>query len=320
MKLAAIGSGAWGRNIVRTLHQLDALGAVAEAFPHLREQLAVDFPGLEIVPDYHGLLSRPDITAVTIATPAASHHRIAKACLLAGKDVFVEKPMTMASSEAQDLIDTAEASGMILMVGHLLLYKPAIQFIRDYLAARSLGRVFTLHQERMKLGKARAVENALWSLGVHDVAALLFIAGEVPNGVSFSGHCGLQSHIEDDTFLHMTFASGCTAHLHNSWLWPEDQRGLKIIGELGMLDYDEKTETVTLLKKRIDEGLNNVDDGSEVLFTAPPGFQALTAELQHFMDCVRTRSTPRSCGRNGLDVIKVLEAATPPALAIHGLR
>ena len=197
MKIAAIGSGAWGKNVVRTLHQLNALGAIAEAFPHLREQLLVDYPGMEIVPDYHVLLSRADITAVTSATPAATHHRIAKACLLAGKDVFVEKPMTMASSEAQDLIDTATASVRILMVGHLLLYKPAIQFIRDYLAARSLGRVFTMHQERMKLGKARAVENALWSLGVHDVAALLYIAGEVPRKVSFSGHCGLQSHIED---------------------------------------------------------------------------------------------------------------------------
>ena len=315
MKLAAIGSGAWGRNIVRTLHRLDALAVVAEASANLREELATAYPELEIVPDFRELLSRPDIVAVTIATPAVTHHSIAKACLLAGKDVFVEKPMTMASGEAQDLIETAEARGRTLMVGHLLLYKPAVEFIRGYLADRSLGRVFTMHQERMKLGKARAVENALWSLGVHDVAALLYIAGDVPTSVSFSGHCGLQKDIEDDTFLHMTFANGCTAHLHNSWLWPEDQRGLKVIGELGMLNYDEKSETVTLLRKRIDEGLNNVDDGSEVLFTAPAGFQALTAELQHFMECVRTRSTPRSCGRNGLEVIKVLEAARAPLTA-----
>ena len=311
MKIAAIGSGAWGKNIVRTLHGLQCLHAVAEASLQLRLQLAADYPALEIISDYQDLLDRPEIQAVTIATPAVTHHSIAKRCLLAGKDVFVEKPMTMAASDAQDLIDTAQACGRILMVGHLLLYKPAVLFLREYLASGALGRIFTLHQDRMKLGKARSVENALWSLGVHDVAALLFIAGEVPVHVAFSGHCGLQHQIEDDTFLHLAFASGVKAHLHNSWLWPEDQRGLKVIGERGMLHYDEKTETVTLLKKRIDEGLHNVDDGNEILFTAPPGFQALTAELQHFMDCIDSRATPRSCGRNGLEVIKVLEAAAP---------
>ncbi len=309
MKLAAIGSGAWGRNIVRTLHHMGALGAVAESHPPLRDQLAADYPSLEIVPCYTELLSRPDIAAVTIATPAPTHHRIAKDCLLAGKDVMVEKPMTLTAAESEDLVETAEKHGRILMVGHLLLYKPAIQFIRDYLTAGSLGKVLTLHQERMKLGKARAVENALWSLGVHDVAALLYIAGEAPAKVSFSGHRGLQDGIEDDTYLHMTFADGRIAHLHNSWLWPEDRRGLKVIGERGMLVYDEKVETVTLVKKRIDDKLNNVDEGSELLFEAPRDFQALTAELQHFMSCVESRQTPRSCGRNGLDVVRVLEAA-----------
>ena len=309
MKLAAIGSGAWGKNIVRTLHQMGALGVVAEAAPHLREQLATDYPGMEVVEHYGDLFARADIPAVTIATPAATHHRIAKDCLLAGKDVFVEKPMTMTAAESEDLVATAEKHGRILMVGHLLMYKPAVQFIRDYLAAGSLGRIFTLHQERMKLGKARSVENALWSLGVHDVAALLFIAGEAPARVSFSGHRGLQAGIEDDTYLHMTFADGRIAHLHNSWLWPEDRRGLKVIGERGMLVYDEKVETVTLVKKRVDEKLNNVDEGSELLFEAPKDFQALTVEMQHFLDCVQSRQTPRSCGRNGLDVVRVLEQA-----------
>ena len=307
--IAAVGAGAWGRNIVRTLHQLGALRVVAEAAPHLREQLASGYPAIEIVASYADLLTRADITAVTIATPAATHHRIAKDFLLAGKDVFVEKPMTLTAAEAEDLVETAEQHGRILMAGHLLLYKPAVQFIRDYLAAGSLGTVFTLHQERMKLGKARAVENALWSLGVHDVAALLFIAGEAPVKVTFSGHRGLQGGVEDDTYLHMTFADGRIAHLHNSWLWPEDRRGLKVIGERGMLAYDEKVETVTLVKKRVDEKLNNVDEGSEILFEAPGDFQALTVEMQHFMDCVRLRQTPRSCGRNGLEVVRVLEKA-----------
>ncbi len=312
MKIAAIGSGAWGKNIVRTLHHMGVLQTVAEASPVLREQLALDYPGLETVSNYGELFSHSDIAAVTIATPAPTHHRIAKDCLLAGKDVFVEKPMTLTGEESEDLVITAEKQGRILMAGHLLLYKPAVLFIRDYLRAGSLGRVFTLHQERMKLGKARAVENALWSLGVHDVAALLFIAGKAPVQVSFHGHCGLQAGIEDDTCLQMTFAGGMMARLHNSWLWPEDRRGLKVIGERGMLVYDEKAETVVLVRKSIDGKLNNVDEGSEVLFEAPRDFQALTAELQHFIDCVRTRETPRSCGRSGLAVVNVLEAAASP--------
>jgi predicted dehydrogenase len=197
------------------------------------------------------------------------------------------------------------------MVNHLLLYKPAVRFVRDYLAAGHLGRVFTFHQERMKLGKARAAENAMVSLGVHDVAALIHIAGESPVKVQFCGHGGLRADIEDDTYLHLTFADGRLAHLHNSWLWPEDRRGLTVIGERGMVVYDEKAETVTLVKKGIDDKLNNVDGGSELLFEDPKDSPPLTAVMRHFMDCIETRATPRSCGGNGLEVVRILEQASP---------
>jgi predicted dehydrogenase len=309
IKIASIGAGAWGKNIVRTLHGLGNLAMVAEAADSLRASLLKDYPALEVVADYGDMLQREEISAVTIATPAPTHHAIAKACLAAGKDVFVEKPMTMSSAEAQDLIDLAQAKGRVLMVGHLLLYKPAVEFIRDYLAEGQLGKVYSLHQERAKLGKARAVENALWSLGVHDVAALLYIVGTAPVEVQFSGHCGLQSSIDDDTYLHMTFASGTKAHLHNSWLWPEDRRALVVVGGRGMLVYDEKAEKVSLVRKTVDSALNNVDEGSEVLFEAPANYQALTAEMAHFIHCVEKRQQPRSCGQNGLDVVRVLEAA-----------
>ncbi len=307
VKLAAIGAGAWGRNIVRTLHDMGRLGVVAEAAEPLRAAMAAGYPGIAVVSNHGELFNRTEIAAVTIATPAPSHHRIAKECLLAGKDVFVEKPMTLTVGEAEDLCNTAEKLGRVLMVGHLLMYKPAIEFIRSFLAGGGLGRVYTLHQERSKLGKARAVENVLWSLGVHDVAALLFLAGEAPVRVACFGHRGLQGNVEDDTYLHMEFADGRQAHLHNSWLWPEDRRGLTIVGEKGMLVYDEKKEQVSLVRKTIDSGLNNVDGGSEILFEGSG--QPLEIELQHFIDCVINRTTPRSDGRNGVDVIRVLEAA-----------
>jgi predicted dehydrogenase len=309
MRVAAIGAGAWGKNIVRALHKIKALYVVAEASADLREALAKEYPELEIVADYADIIHQPEITAVTIATPAPTHHKIATDCLSAGKHTFVEKPLALKSHEAEDLVRLAQEKNLILMVGHLLLYKPAIRFIKGYLASGNLGQIYSFHQERLKLGKARPVENALWSLGVHDVAALLYIAGEAPVTVSSSGHQGLQQGIDDDVYLHMRFKNGSVAHLHNSWLWPEDRRGLKVIGSKGMLVYDEKTETVTLVRKTINESLQNIDGGSEVVFKDSSESQPLADELQHFIDCLTQSSQPLSDGRSGIDVIRVLEQA-----------
>lgn len=309
--IGAVGAGAWGRNIVRTLDDLQALRVIAEPSASLRLPLGSAFPGTEIVEDHRALVGRPDIQAVVIATPAPTHHGLAREFLLAGQDVLVEKPMTLTSAEAEDLVAVAAANGRILMAGHLLLYKPAIEFIRTFLNEGRLGRVFTLHQERAKHGKARAVENALWSLGVHDVAALLHLAGTSPSRVSATGHCGLRPGMEDDVYLHLEFPDGRHAHLHSSWLWPEDRRRLTVIGGRGMLVYDEKEERVTLHRKMVDAGLNNVDLGSEVVFEGSPNFQPLAAELSHFIDCVRTRQAPRSDGRQAVEVVRILEQVFP---------
>lgn len=307
MNLAVIGAGNFGKNHVRTLHALGVLSAVAELSPALRETVTQQCPAVRVIESYEPLLTDGSINAVTIATPAHTHHAIAKKFLEAGKDVFVEKPMTLTVADAEDLQRTAETHGRILMVGHLLMYQPAVRFIHDFLKAGKLGKIFTLHQERAKLGKARAVENALWSLGVHDVAVLLHLVGEKPAGVSAFGHCGLQTKIEDDLYIHLTFPSGIKATLHNSWLWPEDSRILRIIGETGMLVYHEKENKVMLVKKTIDENLNHTDDGGEIVFEGSA--EPLKLELQHFLDCITTRKAPDSDGRNGVEVIRVLEMA-----------
>jgi len=307
MSIAVIGAGNFGKNHVRTLNSLGVLSAVVELNLALREGIEKDYPKTRVLDSIEPLLADKDIKAVTIATPAHTHHSIAVKFLEAGKDVFVEKPMAMSLAEAEDLQRIAEANSRILMVGHLLMYQPAVNFIRDFLGEGRLGRVYTLHQERAKLGKARSVENALWSLGVHDVAVLLYLVGEKPSAVSAFGHCGLQSRIEDDIYLHLTFPNGIKASLHNSWLWPEDSRMLRIIGELGMIVYHEKENKVILLKKTVDAALNHSDAGSEVLFEGSA--EPLKLELQHFLDCIRTRSTPTSDGRNGIEVIRVLEQA-----------
>ena len=207
MKIAVIGAGNWGINLVRNLRDLGVLSHVAEAVPALRERAADEAPDAALVDDYHSLLESP-IDAVVIATPVPTHYEIAKAFLEAGKDVFVEKPITLCSRDAEDLVAVAKEHDRVLMVGHLLLYQPAIEFIKRYLDDGHLGKVYHLHQERMKLGRARYIENVTWSLGVHDIAVLLHLAGKAPVSAFASGHCGLQEDVEDDVYVHLEFRGG----------------------------------------------------------------------------------------------------------------
>lgn len=306
MKVAAIGAGRWGRNIVRNLRDLGALAAVAEPDPATRDSLRADCPGVSFHDDYKSVLDS-DVPAVAVATPAPTHYRVVRAALEAGKDVFVEKPITLASAEADELAALARERGRVLMVGHLLLYQPAVQWIRAHLASGALGRVHGLHQERLNLGKARSVENALWSLGVHDVAVLLHLVGEAPSTVRAEGQRVLQPDVEDDVYLHLDFPGGARAHLHCSWLWPEMRRRLTVVAERGMLVYDEKTQAVTLHDKGIGPDLASRDDGERVLFRGEG--QPLRLELQHFLDRVADRKTPLSDGASAAEVVRVLERA-----------
>ncbi len=307
MKVAVIGAGNWGRNLVRTLDTLGALAAVAEVDADRRAMLAADFPGLAVYPDFPLLLAS-DIPAVAIATPAATHFPVARAALLAGKDVFLEKPMALTRAEAEQLVHLAGERQRILMVGHLLLYQPAIVWIKEYLAAGNLGEVRSFHQERLNLGRARPIENALWSLGVHDVAILLYLIGGLPTRLQVMGQRVLQPGIEDDVYLHLSFAGGMQAHLHSAWLWPERRRRLTAIGSRGMLVYDESDQTVTLHRKGINPDLSNRDEGAEIVYRGEGA--PLTLEIQHFLACIAQRRTPLSDGASGAAVIGVLEEAT----------
>ncbi len=312
MRIAVIGAGNWGINLVRNLRDLEVLSHVAESVADLRDRVRSEAADIELMDDYRPLLEA-DIDAVAIATPVPTHAAIAGEFLAAGKDVFVEKLMTFTVAEAEEIVAKAEQYERVLMVGHLLLYQPAIAWLKDYLDSGKLGSVFSYHQERMKLGRARPAENVLWSLGVHDVAVLLYLSGKAPVATSFSGHCGLQKNIADDTYLHMEFPGGVKAHLHNSWLWPENRRRLTVVGEKGMLVYDEVAQNVILHRKSIDADLQNQDQGAEVLFEGSG--QPLRLEMEHFIECINTRATPCSDGSNGLDVVRVLESVTPASIS-----
>ena len=307
MKVAVIGTGKWGRNLARNLHEFGALGAAAGIDPASRENLAAEYPGLVIHEDYRALLKN-DITAVAIATPAPTHYRITEDALLAGKDVFVEKPLALSAGDAVKLAELADKEGRILMVGHLLLYQPAIQWIKQYLQSGALGTVYSLHQERLNLGKARSVENALWSLGVHDIAVALHLVGAEPERVLISGQSMIQPAVEDDVYLHLEFPGGIRAHLHNSWLWPEKRRRLTVVGAKGILVYDELEQKVALHRKGIASDLTNRDEGSELVFDGSGA--PLKIELEHYLARLEDRRTPLSDGRSGAAVIRVLEKAT----------
>ena len=305
MKIAVIGAGHWGVNLVRNLHSLGALSHVVEKDSDIIDAVSKDITNVQFLNDYDSLLSS-DIDAVAIATLPAMHYEIALKFLEIGKDVFIEKPMTLASKDADELVRVAESNQCILMVGHLLLYQPAIDFIKSYIDQGNLGKIYHLHQERLKLGRVRTEENVLWSLGIHDIAVLLYLVGSSPESVDFTGHCGVQKQIEDDTYVHMTFDEGIMAHLHSSWIWPENKRSLKIIGEKGMLIYDEIEQTVVLHKKRIGSDLKNIDQGEEQLFEGSD--QPLRLEMEHFIHCIESRDRPISDGHSGLEVVRVTES------------
>ena len=199
-------------NLIHNLYQLGALSHAVDKKKHSLELIFSKFPDVECLDSFDSLLES-NIDAVAIATPAQSHYEIASAFLKAGKDVFIEKPMTLCSKEASELVDIAKLNNSILMVGHMLLYQPAIQFIKTYLEEGHIGQIYHLHQERLKLGRVRSKENVIWSLGVHDIAVLLYLAGSVPEEIQCSGHSGVQEQIQDDAYVHMTFQSGTKACL-----------------------------------------------------------------------------------------------------------
>lgn len=305
MSVGVIGAGNWGKNLVHTFYRLGELSGVAEINPNTREELAQAYPGIPIYDDYRRLLES-DIPAVAIATPAPTHYTLAREALAAGKDVFVEKPMALSKAEAQELVETAEKQSRILMAGHLLLYQPAIRRIKEYIESGALGRIAFLAQERLKFGRVRAVENVLWSFGVHDLAVLLYLVGQKPEEIKTTGQRFLQEKVEDDVYVHLRFPDGVQAHLHVSWLWPETRRSLTIAGSEGMLTYDELERQVILHKKRVTSVLKHHDEGSEVVFQGSE--EPLLLECRHFLECLAKRRTPLSCGRSAVEVIEILEA------------
>ncbi len=306
--VAVVGAGKWGQNLVKTFSDLGALAAIVE----LEEERGLTLASGYQVPFYRRIesLLATDIQAVAIATPVFSHFDMAKKALLAKKDVFVEKPMTTTLEEADELISLAKKNNCILMVGQLLLYQPAIQFIKDFLAANRLGNIFSFTQVRRSLGTIRKEENVLYSLGVHDLAVLHYL---IPDKIKhITTHCQevISKDIADSMSIHFHYSSGIQAHIHLSWLWPIKDRQLMILGQKGALHFDEIKQEVIYYQHFGNQDRTITAGGYDKIFsdsTAP-----LKLELEHFLECIKNRSNPRSCGELGREVValmsKIMEA------------
>jgi len=251
-KVAVIGCGGWGKNIVRTLARMDALAAVVEPSPGQRavaEELA---PGVPVFDSPKPVFEDDSIPGVMIATPAETHYDLARRAMAAGKDVFVEKPMTINVEDAEDLLHRAARASRLLMVGHLLEYHPAIRTLHGLIEAGELGEVRYVISNRLNLGKIRTEENALWSFAPHDIAVILRLVGAMPCQVVATGGAYVSPNIADVTVTQMLFSNGVRSHIFVSWLHPFKEQRLVVVGSKKMASFDDVAKELVLYDQRVD--------------------------------------------------------------------
>jgi predicted dehydrogenase len=321
VSLALVGTGDWGSNLLRNFATLPSarVVAVCDADAARLERAQAVVPAAEALVEARALLRLPQLEAVVIAAPARDHAPLARLFLEAGKDVFVEKPFTLDVADAEALVALAEARGRILMVGHLLIHHPAVRKLQALVDEGELGRVHYVYSQRVNLGRVRSDENALWSFAPHDLSVMLHLLGGEPVEVSARGASFLQRGIEDVVFASLSWADGRMAHAHVSWLDPHKVRRFTVVGSrrMAMFDDMEPAEKVRIYDKGVDPAPGEVVDFAramtvrqgDVLIPRIDGAEPLRLECQHFIDCVRSRRTPRTDGRDGLRVVRVLAAA-----------
>ena len=318
--MALIGAGAWGRNLLRNLtHLRDAeLVACCDSDGDGLAKALSGFREVRPVTDPDAIFEDPGIDAVAIATPAITHFEFAAKAIRAGKDVFVEKPMTLSLADAEELVELAEAEKRVLMVGHLLEYHPAVNKMKELLDSGEVGDPYYIYSERVNLGRIRSDENALWSFAPHDISIILYLLGQEPVKVAAHGAAYIQPGIEDVVFLCMHFPDNRLAQVHVSWLDPHKIRRTTLVGSRKMVVFDDMqaSEKIRIYNKGVEHNgqfAAYADALSlrfgEVTVPALKMREPLGLECSHFIECVRDRSTPRSDGQDGVSVIRVLEAA-----------
>lgn len=310
-RLAMVGCGHWGKNLTRNFASLGALAIVCDANADLAANMAEEY-GVA-VGNWDAILADEAIAAVALATPAARHAAMAREALAAGKHVFVEKPIALRPRDAEELVELSRKTGLTLMVGHLLQYHPVFLKLKELVRSGEIGRLQYLYSTRVNLGKIRREEDILWSFAPHDISMILSLVGEEPSEVSAEGSRFLHGRIWDTTITHLKFASGQSAHVFVSWLHPFKEQRLVVIGDKGMLVFDDTKPWDDKLA-RYRHQINWVDGmpqpiKAEAETIAVEADEPLKLECAHFLDCVKTGRRPRTDGEEGLRVLTVLDAA-----------
>lgn len=309
-RVAVIGCGYWGRNLVRNFAQLGALAMVCDPSEEGRRVARELAPGAAVFADPDEAFQSDAVDGVVVATPVETHHVLTERALLAGKDVFCEKPLALSYEQGQHLAGVAERLGRILMVGHVLEYHPGVRRLLELVWGGELGKVRYIYSNRLSLGKVRREENILWSFAPHDIAVILRLIGSMPFQVVACGGSYIQPNIPDTTVTHLLFDNGVRAHIHVSWLHPFKEQRLVVIGSRKMASFDDVSKRLMLYDQRVDvregEPVPVKGDGQEVAFGPE---EPLRLECQAFLEAIETRRPPLTDGASGLRVLKVLQAA-----------
>jgi predicted dehydrogenase len=315
VSVGVAGLGYWGPNLARNFDLIPGatLAWCCDGDEQAGARAQATFPNARFTAELEDLLSDPELDAIALATPVPTHAALARRVLEAGKHCFVEKPLAQSVADAQPVVDAAASSGRVLMVGHLLEYHPGVRMLKEIVGSGELGEVRYIYSNRLNLGQIKAEENALWSLGAHDVSVILALAGEEPNELSAHGESYMQPGIEDVVFGFLRFPSGISAHLHLSWLDPHKERRFTVVGSKRMATFDDMDleRKLTVYDKGFDEKADSYGEyitrSGDIRSPRIPNSEPLRLECEHFIECVREGLTPVSDGASGLRVVRVLE-------------
>ncbi|MEO8726794.1 MAG: Gfo/Idh/MocA family oxidoreductase [Acidobacteriaceae bacterium] len=319
VRVGVVGLGAWGWNVARSFADLKdcELASCCDMDEKRTGAAKKAWSQVNVAGSLNEMLRRDEVEAVVISSPAVTHYELGKKALLAGRDVFIEKPFTLNLRDAEELAELAEKRKQVLMVGHLLEYHPVVRRLRTMIKDGELGEVYYIYTQRVNLGRIRGDENALWSFAPHDISQIIYILGMEPTNVSVRGQSFIQDGIEDVVFLSLYFENRVMAHIHLSWLDPHKVRKTTIVGanKMAVFDDTEATEKLRIYNNHAEvPSIRNYGDSIQVRFgdiviPRVDMSEPLKLECQHFIDCVRTRATPLSDAQDGVRVIRILEAA-----------
>jgi predicted dehydrogenase len=313
--VGVVGLGYWGPNLARNFDRLpDAeLTWLCDFSEEALERWGRTFPSARITTRLEDLLSDESLDAVVVATPVPSHAELAIQVLGAGKHCFVEKPLAQSEKDAEAVLEAGRDAGRVLMAGHLLEYHPGVERLAELVASGELGELRYIYSNRLNLGKHRQDENALWSLGAHDLSVILMLAGEEPYEWTARGESYVKPGVEDVVFALMRFQSGLIAHMHLSWLDPHKERRFTVVGSKRMATFDdmELERKLTVYDKGFDEDYSSYGEyiarSGDVFSPRISNEEPLRIECRHFLDCIREGTEPRSGAESALRVVRALE-------------